>query len=162
MDLPAPLWWALAAIPAFAIMEPWSRLVHDKLWHGPLWSVHRTHHEPRTGRFEANDLFVLAHAVAVAPVFGLAAVLPPSILRELVFGAAIGVSLFGVSYALLHDGLVHGRLPVGLLRRWRWLRRLEGAHRAHHAIGAAPFGFFLGPSELRAARRRAGRDRAAR
>lgn len=136
------------AVVAFALMEPWSRWVHDKLWHGPLWPVHRSHHEEQEGWFEANDLFVVGHALAVMPVFLLVAWLPLTWWREVIYGAAIGISCFGVSYALLHDGAVHGRLPVGFLLRLRPIKRIVGAHRAHHVTGEAPYGFFLGPREL--------------
>ncbi len=145
------VWWAVGAVPAFALMEPWSRFVHGRVWHGALWGMHRSHHEPRLGRFELNDVFVFAHALAVGPLFALAAFAPATWWREVLFGVAVGVSLFGVSYAVLHDGLAHGRLPVGWLGRVSWLRRIVGAHRAHHATGGAPYGFFLGPRELRRA-----------
>jgi beta-carotene 3-hydroxylase len=50
---------------------------------------------------------------------------------------------------VVHDGLVHGRLPVGFLRRSAYLRRVVAAHRVHHARGGAPYGLFLGPWVLR-------------
>jgi beta-carotene 3-hydroxylase len=40
-------------------MEMWARFAHKKLWHDyePGWALHKSHHEPRTGPFEANDIF---------------------------------------------------------------------------------------------------------
>lgn len=141
---------ALPAVIVALLMEPWSRFVHRVVWHGPLWSVHESHHRDGTARVEANDLFVLLHALATAPMFVAHALFKPAWWVDPILGVAIGMSLFGVSYFIVHDGLAHGRLPVGFLWKVPLLRRIAGAHRAHHKGGAAPYGLFLGPQELRA------------
>ena len=48
-----------------------------------------------------------------APVFPILAMvnLPPC--AGLCFGAGLGITLFGISYMFIHDGLVHRRFPVG-------------------------------------------------
>ncbi|MCB9739537.1 MAG: sterol desaturase family protein [Deltaproteobacteria bacterium] len=163
MEQRLQFWLAFAV--AFVAMEVWSLVVHRWLWHGPLWWGHRSHHEHRDGFFEKNDSFALVHAAIAAPLiyFGL---------REgwtLATGVGFGMTAFGACYAIVHDGLVHGRLPVGWLAAWPWLRKVRNAHRAHHARddGAgdphrAPYGLFLGPWELRREQaRRQARSRAA-
>lgn len=35
------------------------------------------------------------------------------LLAGLCFGAGLGITLFGISYMFIHDGLVHRRFPVG-------------------------------------------------
>ena len=64
-------------------------------------------------------------------------------------GRAPGWSIYGLLYTLLHDGLVHRRLPVGLVPRRGYLKRLVQAHRLHHAVkereGAVSFGFLYAP-----------------
>ena len=42
-------------------MEMYARVVHRWAWHEfvPGWSIHRSHHEPRTGAFELNDLYAI-------------------------------------------------------------------------------------------------------
>ncbi len=42
-------------------MEMYARFAHKTLWHdfAPGWALHKSHHEPRTGPFEANDIFAL-------------------------------------------------------------------------------------------------------
>lgn len=136
-------------------MEPWSRIVHDRLWHGVLWPIHRSHHpEPMSDglRLEWNDLFVLMH-VAVAVGTGLVAVhWVPGLLGAAMLGVAVGMSMFGMSYFVVHDGLAHGRLPVRFLLRFRWARRIRAAHEIHHRTGGAPYGLFDGPGELRRSR----------
>lgn len=147
----AALWVTVAAVTA-VLMDVWAAVLHGAVWHGVLWRVHRSHHEPR-GRLEANDALSLLHApIAIALVlYGCRAA--PGLGRELAFGVGVGMTIFGVAYVIVHDGLVHGRLPVGFLERSAYLRSVARAHRAHHrrrSGGAAPYGLFLGPHELRA------------
>ena len=49
---------------------------------------------------------------------------------------------------------MHERLPVGFLLRFRWFRRIQGAHKRHHIKGTYPYGLFLGPQELQRAVKR--------
>jgi beta-carotene 3-hydroxylase len=150
---PTLLWIAIALCVAMA-MEPWAAWVHHKVWHGALWSVHRSHHVEREGWFEANDVFAAAHALPaiVLIVYGCEA--GNVWVGAVSFGIGIGMTLFGAAYALVHDGLVHGRLPVGFLLRFRLFRRIKGAHQRHHISGTYPYGLFLGPQELQSAVRR--------
>jgi beta-carotene 3-hydroxylase len=151
--------WVPTALVVAASMEKWAAVVHRVAWHGPLWRVHRSHHRRREGRFEANDGLSMTHApVAIALVlWGCRAA--PGPVREIAFGTGIGMSLFGVAHLLVHDGLVHGRLPVeGLLRLpvlGRYLRAVVEAHWIHHrdAARGAPYGLFLGPREAARAMR---------
>ncbi len=123
-------------------MEGVAWATHRFLMHGPLWLLHRSHHEPRTGRFELNDLFALYFSL-------------PSI-ALIVWGGlgwwpakwlGWGMTAYGLIYALFHDGLVHGRfrspLPLKLMKR------LVQAHRMHHAVatkrGCVSYGFLWAP-----------------
>jgi beta-carotene 3-hydroxylase len=76
----------------------------------------------------------------------------------------IGLLLYGVLYTLLHDGLVHRRLPLMRSPRNRYLKRLVQAHRLHHAVrereGAVSYGFLYAPPVQRlVGRLRASRPR---
>ena len=110
----------------------------------------------RRGRFEANDALSALHApIAIALVlFGCAG--PAGAAREIAFGAGAGMTPFGLAYLVVHDGLVHERLPVPWLARVPYLRAVARAHRVHHAgaLGGPPFGLFLGPIEIALHRRR--------
>jgi len=46
-------------------MEMWARWAHKALWHDfqPGWSLHASHHAPRLGPFEANDIFAVVNAI---------------------------------------------------------------------------------------------------
>ncbi len=41
-----------------------------KEWNRPVWLLHESHHLPREGAFEANDIFAIANGV---PAFALCA-----------------------------------------------------------------------------------------
>jgi beta-carotene 3-hydroxylase len=137
--LAAPVLLALSLFfSALVGMEGVAWATHRFLMHGPLWSLHRSHHEPRTGRFELNDLFAVFFA---APSIALCAWGRWGWWPALPLG--LGMTAYGAIYALFHDGLVHGRfrspLPLKLMKR------LVQAHRLHHAVhtkeGAVSFGF---------------------
>lgn len=146
----------LAALVAAVAMELWAALLHGRIWHHVLWGVHRSHHTPRIGRFERNDALSMLHApIAIALILWGAQ--GPGPWRAAALGFGVGMSVFGLGYLLVHDGLVHERLPVARLRRVRWLARIRAAHIVHHRLGDAPFGLFLGPAELARARARRGR-----
>ncbi len=154
------------ALATVALLEPWSRFVHGAVWHGWMWSIHRTHH-PSEGRpqqgLEANDGFSLAHAVGAIVAFVVGWSYLEGIALGVVVGVAAGFTLYGTAYFVIHDGLAHGRLPVKFLDRFRALRRIRAAHDVHHKTGGPPFGLFAGPAELKRAdrRRRAARKAAA-
>lgn len=145
---------AVLAVGVACVMEPWSRIVHERLWHGLLYIVHRTHHpeRPKEG-LEANDVFSLVHAVPAGLLLYVGLSVFSGAKAVVAVGVGTGLCLYGLVYTVVHDGLVHGRLPVGFLNRWRFFRRVRAAHTVHHRTGGPPYGLFLGPRELRQARR---------
>lgn len=153
--------WLPTAFAVAMWMEVWAALLHGKVWHRALWRIHRSHHARRRGALEANDALSALHApIAIAFVlYGCRADAGP--LREIVFGVGVGMSVFGVAYFVVHDGLVHGRLPVAALAKSRYFARVRDAHLAHHASDGGPYGLFLGPWEhdIRQASPRARRER---
>lgn len=134
-------------------MEMYARWAHKVLWHENEWgwALHRSHHEPRVGPFEKNDVFAIMNAVPAMSLC-LYGFLRPDVTGGLCFGAGLGITLFGISYMFVHDGLVHRRFPVGPLANLPLLRRVAAAHQLHHTekYGGVPFGMFLGPQELEA------------
>ena len=159
----AIVWTAVATVVAVA-MDFWAAFLHGRVWHSWLWNVHRSHHEPRRegDRFEANDALSLLHApIAVALIlYGCRGT--PGVAREVAFGVGLGMSAFGIAYVVVHDGLVHERMPVTWLLRFRYFRAVVRAHRVHHslAVGGVPYGFFFGRRELvRTARLKGSRRR---
>ncbi|XP_016898856.1 beta-carotene hydroxylase 2, chloroplastic isoform X3 [Cucumis melo] len=130
-------------------MEFWARWAHKELWHASLWDMHESHHKPRVGAFEKNDVFAIINAIpAIALLsFGL---FNHGFFPGLCFGAGLGITVFGMAYMFVHDGLVHRRFPVGPIAAVPYLRRVAAAHHIHHTdkFDGVPYGLFLGPKEL--------------
>ncbi|WP_437307720.1 beta-carotene hydroxylase [Sorangium sp. So ce388] len=140
--------WIVTALAAFAAMEGWAALLHGRVWHHALWSIHRSHHARRRGLFERNDALSFLHAPVAIALILYGCMGAPGFLREAAFGFGLGMTAFGFAYVVVHDGLVHRRLPVSGLARVPYLARVRDAHRVHHSTGGAPYGLFLGPLVL--------------
>ncbi|XP_020591070.1 beta-carotene 3-hydroxylase, chloroplastic-like isoform X2 [Phalaenopsis equestris] len=130
-------------------MEYWARWAHRALWHASLWPMHKSHHRPREGPFEVNDVFAIINAIpAIALLsFGF---FHRGFFSGLCFGAGLGITLFGMAYMFVHDGLVHRRFPVGPIANVPYFQRVAAAHLIHHTdkFNGVPYGLFLGPKEL--------------
>ncbi|KAK3252567.1 Phospholipase A2 crotoxin acid subunit CA, variant 2 [Cymbomonas tetramitiformis] len=151
-------------IGAVVGMEMWARWAHRDLWHDwmwnipeenraewnkPIWGLHESHHMPREGAFEANDVFAITNAL---PAIGLLAYgyFCPGLLPGCCFGAGLGITIYGMAYMFVHDGLVHRRFPTGPIEEVPYLKRVAMAHKLHHSgkYGGVPWGLFLGPQEV--------------
>ncbi|XP_039137500.1 beta-carotene hydroxylase 2, chloroplastic-like [Dioscorea cayenensis subsp. rotundata] len=130
-------------------MEYWARWAHRALWHASLWHMHESHHRPRDGPFELNDVFAIINAIPAISLlsFGF---FNRGLVPGLCFGAGLGITLFGMAYMFVHDGLVHKRFPVGPIANVPYFRRVAAAHKIHHSdkFNGVPYGLFLGPKEL--------------
>lgn len=124
-------------------MEGVAYAVHRYVMHGVGWAWHRSHHEPRNGWFEKNDLYALLFAGLSLALFIAGDWGSP------IWWVGAGTAAYGVLYTLLHDGIVHRRLPLRVSARGGYLQRLVQAHRLHHAVrereGAVSFGFLYAP-----------------
>jgi beta-carotene 3-hydroxylase len=125
-------------------MEVVAWVTHRYVMHGPLWFLHASHHRPRTGRFEWNDLFGLFFAVPsiVLIYFGTHGY-PP------LLWVGLGMAAYGLVYFGFHDVIVHRRIPVRIRPSGSYLRRIVQAHLIHHRTherdGAVSFGFLYAP-----------------
>ena len=144
-----------------AVMEIVAALAHKYIMHGWGWNWHLSHHEPHSSRFELNDMYAVLFAVLAIVLiwFGSRGVWPLQWI-----GA--GMTLYGLLYFIVHDGLVHQRWPFRYVPRRGYLKRLYMAHRLHHAVrgreGCVSFGFLYAPpvSKLQAVlRQRHGRPK---
>ena len=143
------------AVVAFVVMEPVTYLSHRFVMHGLAERIHRSHHVPGAGRWEANDAFPVVFS-SVAMVATMAAY--QGWTSRLVLAVVAGVSAYGLLYALVHDVYIHRRLPL-FRRRHALLERLADAHRIHHLYNGEPYGMLVPvvPRDLR--ERAAGTDR---
>jgi len=147
----------LIVAASFLLMEPLTALVHRFVMHGFAMGWHRSHHEPRHGAVETNDLFPIVFSTATIAMLSVGVYVGGG---DVLVPLGIGITLYGASYLFVHDVVIHRRLawlpvPSGFLARHR------DAHNVHHLYSRAPYGFLapVVPSELR---ERAGRAEVAR
>jgi beta-carotene 3-hydroxylase len=133
-------------LAALLAMEGFAYAMHRWVMHGPGWILHASHHRPRTGRFEANDLYAIVFAL-------------PSILLLYggvnlgwggwAIGIGAGIAGYGAVYFGFHDVIVHKRIAHRRVARSRYMKRIVQAHLLHHAVaakaGAVSFGFLWAP-----------------
>jgi beta-carotene 3-hydroxylase len=130
----------------FAIMEISGWFIHKFIMHGPLWGIHKTHHQPSKSFFELNDLFsLLFGSIAILLIFlGLEKL-------DYRFWMGIGISIYGLLYFFIHDVMVHRRFKWFERPRSRFLLGIFKAHQAHHATNkkedAVSFGLFVVPKK---------------
>jgi len=130
------------------LMEGIAWVSHKYVMHGWLWSLHKSHHEPRTGPFEKNDWFGVFFSVPsmVLIYIGVNHWAPA-------LSMGLGILGYGLIYFFLHDILVHKRIDSGLRPKKGYLARIVQAHRLHHAVegkeGCVSFGFIFAPSPQR-------------
>lgn len=119
----------LALIAGFLGMEGVAWLSHKYLMHGVLWILHRDHHRPHEHRFfEGNDLFFFIFAT---PAFFLMYNGVDPI--DWKFFAGSGISLYGMTYLVVHDIFIHRRFKK-FKPKWNnfYFEALRHAHRMHH------------------------------
>ena len=135
----------LIVVLTVMVMEGVAYSVHRWIMHGPLgWGWHKSHHEDHHGAFEKNDLYALVFAVVSILLFAVGSAWWPWL-----WWVAVGATVYGVIYFVVHDGLVHQRWPFRYVPRRGYFRRLYQAHRLHHAVegrdDCVSFGFVYAP-----------------
>ena len=133
----------LLTILGFTAMEVFSYAVHRYVFHGILWRVHQTHHAPRKGWFEFNDIFSLIFAF-VSMALMIFAEKPLS--NSFAFPVGLGIALYGFFYFITHDLFTHRRF-LPFKSQNGILMTIRAAHQKHHQsiekTGIEPFGLFI-------------------
>lgn len=144
-------WWIVALV-AIA-MEPLTTLTHRAVMHGFGWGWHKSHHDRFGSRFEKNDYFPIVFSALAIFVFAIGQS------SALLFSIATGVTIYGFSYAIVHEVIIHSRLGKikhsnALFRYWIF------SHNAHHQFQKEPYGFLvpITPKDLKKKARENPRD----
>lgn len=130
----------LLLILAYLFMEfvAWSN--HKYVMHVFLWKWHKDHHrkdnlqglpqKTEDNRFEKNDLFFLVYA---APAIVLMIIGFSINYLPMVF-ISIGITLYGFTYFVIHDIIIHQRIKISFLNKRHnfFIRAVIKAHTAHH------------------------------
>lgn len=134
----------LIVLIGFVFMECTAWFTHKYIMHGFLWSWHKSHHEPRKGTFEKNDLFGIVFAIISATLI-ITGSWGGQIDWKLYLG--IGILLYGVAYFLVHDVFVHQRVAWLKNTNSTYFKAMRFAHKIHHKVsskhGAEAFGFLF-------------------
>lgn len=142
MDLLIFTGWILLG---FAGMEIISYLVHRFIFHGLLWEIHRSHHEPNHGLFEINDIFSVFFGGVSVYLMYLGMSDP---LHSVSFAIGTGIAVYGVLYFVIHDLFAHKRF-MPFKSDSKIMRLIRYAHQRHHQSidkeGQEPYGLFLFP-----------------
>ena len=131
--------FAIIALVAFVCMEFVSYLAHRYVYHGFMWFLHKSHHTPRKGAFEWNDLFPVFFASVTMVLMFIGLSNPSGI--DLV-ALSVGITAYGAVYIFIHDLYVHGRMKSLRLKN-SYLLRVKKAHMVHHATGGEPYGLLF-------------------
>ncbi len=125
---------------AFSFMEFVAWVNHKYVMHGFLWKWHVDHHRKdhqqplpeKTGdkRIEKNDLFFLVYAIPAITLL----ITGFSISYYPIVYIGVGITLYGLTYFVIHDVIIHKRVNVPFLQKNQpsWLRAVINAHKAHH------------------------------
>ena len=135
-------------VATFFAMEGAAWATHKYIMHGFLWSWHKSHHSPRHGFFEKNDLFAVVFSVP-----SIATIVVGFEFEQVAFlkWVGFGILAYGIFYVLFHDILVHRRVKIKFIAKSPYLRRMIRAHKVHHKHlqkeGAEAFGFLYAPKK---------------
>ncbi|TCD10904.1 fatty acid hydroxylase [Pedobacter frigidisoli] len=116
----------LIIIATLIFMECFSWFIHKYLFHGPLWFLHKSHHQKSHSFLEWNDLFAILFA-------GLSLYL--MYIDRTNFGyrffIGLGITVYGLIYFIVHDWFVHRRLKTFKSNN-TYLQAVRRAHKIHH------------------------------
>lgn len=113
----------------FLGMEGMAHIMHKYVMHGFLWSLHKSHHQKSKGFFEKNDFYFIIFALpAILLIFYGAS---QGFNHWFYLGA--GIALYGFTYLVLHDIIIHQRVKIFTKLSNRYVTALRRAHKAHHA-----------------------------
>lgn len=138
--------WQKAAlvVGTASFMEFFAWWAHKYIMHGWGWDWHADHHEPHDKMFEKNDLYAVVFGSFTTLLFTAG-----YLWFSPLWWVAAGISVYGLIYTFVHDGLVHQRYPFHFFPKRGYWKRLVQAHKLHHATtckeGAVSFGFVLAP-----------------
>ena len=127
----------------FFIMEAVAWATHKYLMHGLLWRLHEDHHVIDKNKvLQKNDFFFLIFAI------------PSMILiyigyeyDNICLFIGLGIALYGLGYFIVHEIIIHRRLPFFKKSNNAYIKSIRMAHKIHHKTlgkyGASSFGMLI-------------------
>ena len=121
--------YIIITLTVYLTMEMITWLTHKYIMHGWLWYLHEDHHQPKyLHTFEKNDAFFVIFAIPCIIMFYF------GLIPELnyLFFIALGVFLYGLSYFMVHDVIIHRRFKWFSNIQSTYIKGLRKAHKVHH------------------------------
>ncbi len=122
------LLYTITVIAAFLSMELVAWFTHKYVMHGFLWALHKDHHVKHKGIFEKNDFFFLIFAIPSC----LLCMWGSQNAFDMRFWMGFGIALYGLTYFIIHDSLIHQRVKVLRKTHITYLKAVRKAHKIHH------------------------------
>ena len=132
-------------VATFFLMEFVAWATHKYIMHGLLWNLHEDHHVVnKENKFQKNDFFFLIFAI-------------PSIVLIYVghheftarFFIGFGILLYGLAYFIVHEVIIHRRIPPPKNTNSKYIKAIRMAHKVHHKSlkkeGCTNFGMLIVP-----------------
>jgi beta-carotene 3-hydroxylase len=112
----------------FLFMELVAWVVHKYIMHGFLWSLHKDHHVVNHEKIlQKNDYFFLIFAIPSITLIFMGH-------ENLTIGFFIGtgIACYGLAYFLIHEVIIHRRLPPPSKTKSKYIKAIRKAHKVHH------------------------------
>lgn len=137
----------LIVLGTFVVMEFVSWATHKYIMHGFLWNLHKDHHQVNhKKKTQKNDLFFLIFACpSMVFIF-----IGSQNLSTILF-VGIGIACYGLAYFIVHEIIIHRRLPFLKNLKGKYITTIRRAHKVHHKTlsknGATCFGMLIVPKK---------------
>ena len=118
----------LIVLFTFIVMEFVAWATHKYVMHGFLWNLHKDHHVVDKNKvLQKNDYFFLIFAIPsiILIYFGLANL-------SIGFFIGLGILFYGIAYFVVHEIIIHRRLPPPKKTKSRYIKAIRKAHKIHH------------------------------
>lgn len=120
----------LITLITFFTMEGITWLTHRFVMHGVLWNLHEDHHNKKTNTFyEKNDYFFIIFAIPAMALFAIGTFVAS---LNFLFFIALGVTLYGFAYFMVHEIFIHQRFKLFTRTDSIYFRAIRKAHKVHH------------------------------
>jgi beta-carotene 3-hydroxylase len=139
----------LVSILTALCMEGIAWFTHKYIMHGFLWFLHKSHHTNHNHVLEVNDVFALVFSVQSMAMIMIGITYPE---WNILLALGIGISIYGMMYAVFHDILTHNRIPLLKINiKNAYLKRIIRAHGVHHRShkkeDSEAYGFLYAPKK---------------
>lgn len=119
----------LLVIAVFIAMEGATWLIHKYVMHGFLWVLHKDHHDhSNEGPMEKNDYFFVIFAIPAIALMYFGSLDNFNYL----FYIGLGITIYGMSYFLVHDIFIHQRLHFFRKTKSAYFQAIRRGHKQHH------------------------------